>query len=61
MKCPKCGYEHPKKPPNRPKKFTAEEERQIVEDTKTMIRKEVPKKWGCHEQTVRNIIKRNEK
>ena len=61
IKCPKCGYIHPKKPPNRPRKYTLDEERQIVEDRKTMTQKKVANHWGCHEQTVRNIIKRNEK
>ena len=59
MKCPQCGYERPKKPPNRPKKFTPEKEKQIVEDRKTMTLKKVSEKWGCHEQTIRNIIKRS--
>ena len=59
MKCPECGYIHPKKPPNRPRKYTAKEEKQIIEDAKTMKPYRVAEKWGCHEQTVRNIIKRN--
>jgi transposase len=68
MKCPKCGYMHPKKPPNRPRKFTAEEERQIIEDEKKMeaytrleAYRKVAEKWGCHYQTISNIVKRNEK
>lgn len=59
-KCPKCGYIQHAKPSHRPKKYTLDQERQIVEDAKTMILKKVAEKWGCHEQTVRNIIKRNE-
>lgn len=61
MKCPNCGYIQHAKPSNRPRKFEAEVEKQIVEDVKKMIPKKVAEKWGCHEQTVRNIIKRNKK
>jgi Mor family transcriptional regulator len=61
MKCPKCGYIHPKKPANRPKKFTTEQEKQIVEDRKTMTVKQLSIKWNCCEATINNVIKRNEK
>tara|TARA_Y100000401_G_scaffold29233_3_gene21312 strand:- start:12671 stop:12856 length:186 start_codon:yes stop_codon:yes gene_type:complete len=61
MKCPQCGYIHPKKPPNRPRKFTKEQEKRIIEDRKAMTLKEIAEKWGCCNQTILNVVKRNEK
>ena len=68
MKCPNCGYIQHAKPSHRPKKYTLDQERQIVEDAKTIeactrleAYRKVAEKWSCHYQTVRNIIKRNEK
>ena len=63
MKCPKCGYQPPKKPVGRPKSFTIEEEKEIVEDGKKMTLLEVVIKWRakktCSIGTIQNIINRN--
>ena len=65
MKCPNCGYIHPpKKPIGKPRTFTAEEEKQIVEDRKKMTLLEVAIKWRtkkrCSIGTIQNIVKRHQ-
>ena len=59
MKCPKCGYIPPKKRVGRPEKFTMEEEKRIVEDTKKMSLLKTAIKWNCCVATIQNIVKRN--
>ena len=60
MKCPKCGYQPPKKPVGRPKSFTIEEEKEIVEDRKNgMSELNTAIKWGCSVGTIQNIVNRN--
>ena len=68
-RCPVCGFEHPKNPPNRPKKFTAEQEKQIAEDYFTLKKtvkikmqrvREISSKWNCCDSTTRRIIKEQE-
>ena len=60
MKCPKCGYQPPKKPVGRPKSFTIEKDKEIVEDKKNgMSELNTAIKWGCSVGTIQNIIKRN--
>ena len=70
MKCPKCGYIQPKKLPHRPKKFTAEQEKEIINEYFSLIdslssRMEALRKisgnWQCCDATIYNIIKRNKK
>ncbi len=55
--CPQCGYIHPKKPIGKPKRFTKEEERQIVEDKQLMTFKELANKYKCAIGTIQNILK----
>lgn len=56
-KCPKCGYQPPKKPVGRPQKFTTEEKKEIVEDRKKMSELDTAIKWGCATGTIQNIVK----
>ena len=48
------------KPVGKPKKFTKEQEEQIYEEAKMIIKrktlKDLAKEWKCHENTIRNII-----
>jgi hypothetical protein len=62
--CPKCGYIPPKNKVGKPRNFTIEEEKQIVEDRKKMTLMEVANKWSkikgsCSIGTVQNIVKRH--
>jgi transposase len=58
MKCPNCGYIHPpKKKVGKPRLFTTDQEKQIVEDKKKMTLKEVANKWECSIGTIQNIVK----
>lgn len=58
MKCPQCGYIHPKKPIGKPKRFTKEEERQIIQDRQqSMTLKELANKYKCAIGTIQNILK----
>ena len=64
MKCPNCGYKSPpKKPVGKPRTFTEEEEKQIVEDRKKMTLLQVTIKWRakkpCSIGTIQNVIKRH--
>ena len=61
MKCPKCGYQPPKKPVGRPEKFKIEEKKEIVEDRKNMSELDTAIKWGCSVGTIQNVINRNKK
>jgi len=58
-KCPQCGYIHPKKPVGRPKSFTIEEEKEIVEDRNKMSLFKTATKWGCTPGTIQNVVNRN--
>ena len=48
------------KPVGKPKKFTEEQEEQIYEEAKIIIKrktlKDLANEWDCHENTIRNII-----
>ncbi len=59
MKCPKCGYQPPKKKVGKPNKFTADQEKEIVEDRKTMTLIEVANRWGCSIGTIQNIVNKH--
>lgn len=58
-KCPQCGYIHPKKPVGRPQLFTIEEEKEIIENRKTMSELKTAIKWGCSVGTIQNVVNRN--
>jgi len=59
MKCLNCGYQPIKKKVGKPKRFTAEEEKQICEDRKKMTLMKVANKWGCSIGTIQNIVNKN--
>lgn len=60
MKCSNCGYIHPpKKKVGKPRKFTADQEKQIIEDRKTMTLMQVANKWQCSIGTIQNMIRFN--
>ena len=58
MKCPNCGYVQHAKPSHRPKKFKAEEEKQIVEDAKKM---KAAKKMKKSQSIIVNLSGRGDK
>jgi len=58
--CPKCGYIHPpKKPVGKPRLFTTDQEKQIVEDRNKMSLMQVANKWRFSIGTVQNIVKKH--
>ncbi len=59
MKCPKCGYIPPKNKVGKPRKYTIDQEKQILEDRKTMSLMQVANKWGCSIGTVQNIVNKH--
>ena len=57
MKCPQCGYIHPKKAIGKPKRFTKEEEKLIIQDRQSMTLKGLANKYNCAIGTIQNILK----
>ncbi len=58
-KCPKCGYQPPKNKVGKPRKYTTDQEKQILEDRKIMSLMQVANKWGCSIGTVQNIVNKH--
>lgn len=59
MKCPKCGYQPPKKKIGKPRLFTVDQEKEIVEDRKKMSLMKVANKWNCSIGTIQNIVNKH--
>lgn len=57
MKCPNCGYVHPQRPKGRPKKYTDEEIKEMIELRKTMTLQEIANKLKCSIGTVQRHTK----
>jgi len=59
IKCPQCGYQPPKNKVGKPRKYTIDQEKQIVEDRKKMSLMQVANKWDCAIGTVQNIVNKH--
>lgn len=58
-KCPECGYIPSKNKVGKPRKYTTDQEKQILEDRKKMTLMQVANKWGCSIGTVQNIVNKH--